>query len=132
VQASPPDMHLPIAVALAWPERVEGVASAFDWSRAMSWTFEPLDDEAFPAVELARAAGRAGGTTPAAFNAANEEAVAAFVDGRLPFVRIVDVVAEVVGSHENLMNVTTLAEVKDAEDQARRRVHELVAKGSSA
>jgi 1-deoxy-D-xylulose-5-phosphate reductoisomerase len=128
-QASPPDMHLPIAVALAWPERVEGAASAIDWSTPSSWTFEPLDNEAFPAVELARAAGRAGGTTPAVFNAANEEAVAAFVDGRLPFVRIVDTVADVVGSHENLMKVTTLAEVKEAEDWARRRVHELVAKG---
>jgi 1-deoxy-D-xylulose-5-phosphate reductoisomerase len=131
-QASPPDMHLPIAVALAWPERIEGAAGAFDWSTRSSWTFEPLDNDAFPAVELARSAGRAGGTTPAVFNAANEEAVAAFVDGRLPFVGIVDMVADVVGSHENLMNVTTLAEVKEAEDWARRRVHTLVEKGKSA
>jgi len=131
-QASPPDMHLPIALALAWPGRVDGAARAVDWTQTASWTFEPLDNETFPAVELAKAAGRAGGTAPAVFNAANEEAVAAFVAGRLPFLGIVDTIAEVVGSHEILMNVTTLADVRDAEDWARSRVHELVAKGTSA
>jgi 1-deoxy-D-xylulose-5-phosphate reductoisomerase len=131
-QASPPDMHLPIALALAWPERVDGAASAFDWTQAASWTFEPLDNEAFPAVELAKAAGKAGGTTPAVFNAANEEAVEAFVAGRLAFVDIVDTVAAVVGSHETLMNVSTLADVQDAEDWARGQVHERIAKGTSA
>jgi 1-deoxy-D-xylulose-5-phosphate reductoisomerase len=131
-QASPPDMHLPIALALAWPERVDGAASAFDWTQAASWTFEPLDNEAFPAVELAKAAGKAGGTTPAVFNAANEEAVEAFVAGRLAFVDIVNTVAAVVGSHETLMNVSTLADVQDAEDWARGQVHERIAKGTSA
>ena len=63
-QASPPDMHLPIALALAWPGRVDGAAAAVDWTQAASWTFEPLDHAAFPAVELARAAGKAGGTAP--------------------------------------------------------------------
>jgi 1-deoxy-D-xylulose-5-phosphate reductoisomerase len=130
-QASPPDMHLPIALALAWPGRVEGAAAAVDWTQPASWTFEPLDHEAFPAVELARAAGKAGGTAPAVFNAANEEAVAAFVSGRLPFLGIVDTIAAVVGSHEILMNVTELVDVREAEDWARRRVHELVAKGSA-
>ncbi|HEX3823285.1 MAG TPA: 1-deoxy-D-xylulose-5-phosphate reductoisomerase [Mycobacteriales bacterium] len=131
-QASPPDMHLPIALALAWPERVDGAASAFDWTTPASWTFEPLDNEAFPAVELAKAAGKSGGTTPAVFNAANEEAVEAFVAGRLPFVDIVDTVAAVVASHETLMNITTLADVQDAEDWARGQVHERIAKGTSA
>ena len=69
---------------------------------------------------------------PAVFNAANEEAVAAFVAGKLPFLGIVDTVAAVVESHETLMNVSTLDEVRNVEDWARRRVHELVAKGISA
>jgi 1-deoxy-D-xylulose-5-phosphate reductoisomerase len=131
-QASPPDMHLPIALALAWPDRVDGAARAVDWTTAAAWTFEPLDEESFPAVALAKAAGRTGGTAPAVLNAANEEAVAAFVAGRLPFLGIVDTVAAVVGSHETLMNVTTLADVTNAEDWARRQVHERVAKESSA
>jgi 1-deoxy-D-xylulose-5-phosphate reductoisomerase len=137
-QASPPDMHLPIALAMAWPERVEGAAAGVDWSQATAWTFEPLDDHNFPAVELAKAAGRAGGTATAVLNAANEEAVAAFVAGRIGFTEIVDTVAAVLDSHETLMNVTTLAEVREVEDWARRMVHERVAshervaRGSSA
>ncbi len=127
-QASPPDMHLPIALALAWPDRVAGAAPAVDWTTSPTWTFEPLDDEAFPAVELARAAGASGGTAPAVYNAANEEAVAAFVAGTLPFLGIVDTVAEVVGSAVNLTSVTSVAEVKEAEDWARRRVHDIVAR----
>ncbi len=77
-QASPPDMRIPIAHALAWPERVADAASPVDWTAAHTWTFEPLDNEAFPAVPLARAAARQAGTTPAVYNAANEECVAAF------------------------------------------------------
>ncbi len=130
-QASPPDMRLTIAVALGWPDRIPDAAPPIDWSQPTAWTFEPLDTEAFPAVDLARAAGRAGGTAPAVYNAANEAAVAAFVAGRLPFLGIVDTIAEVVGSHENLMNVSTLADVQGAEEWARRRVQELVAKGTS-
>jgi 1-deoxy-D-xylulose-5-phosphate reductoisomerase len=130
-QASPPDMHLPIALAMAWPERVDGAAHAVDWSQSAAWTFEPLDGENFPAVELAKAAGRAGGTATAVLNAANEEAVEAFVRGRIGFNGIVDTVAEVVESHETLMNVTTLAEVREVEDWARRQVHERVEKGST-
>jgi 1-deoxy-D-xylulose-5-phosphate reductoisomerase len=131
-QASPPDMRLTIAVALGWPDRIPDAAPPIDWEQPAGWTFEPLDDAAFPAVELARAAGRAGGTAPAVYNAANEAAVAAFVAGRLPFLGIVDSVTEVLGSHENLMNVTTLADVEGAEAWARRRVDQLVAKGTSA
>src|SRR6476659_7857212 len=92
-QASPPDMHLPIALALGWPDRVPAATAAVDWSTATSWEFAPLDDDAFPAVRLAREVGARGGTAPAVFNAANEEAVAAFLDGRLPFLGIVDTVA---------------------------------------
>ncbi len=91
-QCSPPDMKLPIALGLAWPDRVPDAAAACDWTQAAAWTFEPLDDEAFPAVELARRVGLAGGIAPAVYNAANEVAVDAFCEGRLGFSGIVDVV----------------------------------------
>ena len=74
-QASPPDMRIPIALGLAWPDRVPGAGPAIDWTHSHSWTFQPLDEEAFPAVALARAAGRTGGTAPAVYNAANEVCV---------------------------------------------------------
>jgi 1-deoxy-D-xylulose-5-phosphate reductoisomerase len=92
-------MRLPIALGLSWPERLPGAAAACDWSKASSWTFEPLDDEAFPAVELARHAGRLGGTAPAVLNAANEECVDAFHEGRISFLQILDIVAAVLGEH---------------------------------
>lgn len=99
LQASPPDMKLPIGLALAWPERLPGVARPCDWSQAAQWTFEPLDDEAFPAVGLARRAGLAGGTAPAVFNAANEVAVDAFCAGDLGFLGITDTIEAVLGEH---------------------------------
>jgi 1-deoxy-D-xylulose-5-phosphate reductoisomerase len=96
-QVSPPDMRLPIALALAWPERIPDAAPAMDWTVAQTWTFEPLDEQAFPAVRLAKQAGTDGGCFPAIYNAANEECVAAFLAGRLPFSGIVDTVGEVIG-----------------------------------
>jgi 1-deoxy-D-xylulose-5-phosphate reductoisomerase len=95
-QVSPPDMRLPIALALGWPERVPGAAPAMDWSTAHTWRFEPLDDDAFPAVRLAREVGQAGGCLPAVYNAANEECVTAFLAEALPFTGIVDTVRSVV------------------------------------
>jgi 1-deoxy-D-xylulose-5-phosphate reductoisomerase len=91
-QASPPTMLIPIALGLSWPDRVPGVAPAVDWTTAQSWEFFPLDDEAFPAVGLARQAGEQGGTAPAVYNAANEVCVEAFRTGDLAFVDIVDTV----------------------------------------
>jgi len=99
LQASPPDMKLPIGLALAWPDRLEGVAKPCDWTQAAQWTFEPLDEVAFPAVGLARRAGQAGGTTPAVFNAANEVAVDAFCDGRLGFLGITDMIEAALDKH---------------------------------
>ena len=84
VMASPPDMRLPISLALAWPDRVPDAAPGLDWSAAAAWTFEPLDDAAFPAVALAREAAAAGGTAPAVYNAANEACVAAVPGGPDP------------------------------------------------
>ena len=98
-QCSPPDMKLPIALGLSWPDRLQGVASACDWGTASSWTFEPLDQVAFPAVELARRAGRLGGTAPAVYNAANEVCVDAFHDRRVGFTQILDIVALVLREH---------------------------------
>ncbi|HEX9553485.1 MAG TPA: 1-deoxy-D-xylulose-5-phosphate reductoisomerase [Streptosporangiaceae bacterium] len=129
-QASPPDMRIPIAHALAWPERVAGAASPVDWTSAHSWTFEPLDAGAFPAVALARSAAKAAGTTPAVFNAANEECVAAFTEGRIPFSGIVDTVARVVSEHGGSGDrIAGLDDVLAADDWARRRARELTQAG---
>jgi len=94
-QASPPDMRLPIALGLGWPQRVPGAAPPCDWTAATAWDFAPLDDEAFPAVRLARLAGARGGTAPAVLNAANEVCVEAFLTGRLGFLAIGDIVGAV-------------------------------------
>jgi 1-deoxy-D-xylulose-5-phosphate reductoisomerase len=125
-QASPPDMRLPISLGLDWPSRVGGVGRPLDWTTATSWTFEPLDEEAFPAVALAKAVGRAGSTFPAVYNAANEQAVDAFHEGRLPFLGIVDTIAAVVDAHEppDKLTVETLHE---AERWARERADRVIA-----
>jgi 1-deoxy-D-xylulose-5-phosphate reductoisomerase len=95
-QVSPPTMRIPIALALSWPERLDRVAPACDWQQSASWTFEPVDHETFPAVQIARGAGEAGGIAPAAFNAANEECVAAFISGELSFLGISLVLGKIV------------------------------------
>jgi len=100
VQASPPTMAIPIALGLAWPDRVPDAAPAVDWTRPETWEFLPLDDTAFPAVALARAAGERGGTAPAVYNAANEVCVDAFLAGRLPFTGIVDVIGGVLAADD--------------------------------
>jgi len=125
-QASPPDMRLPIALALGWPDRVPGAARPIDWGAASSWTFEPLDHEAFPAVQLSREAGSAGGVVPAIMNAANEESVAAFLAGRLPFLRIVDVVARVVADAQRDAHPASVEDVVHAEDWARAHARSLM------
>ena len=127
-QASPPSMKIPIALALGWPDRVPEAAPPCDWSIASTWEFYPLDDEAFPAVALAREAGRRGGTAPAVYNAANEECVTAFQDGRLGFTAIVDTVATVLAEHPSdaTGNVLALDDVLAADNWARVRARELV------
>ncbi|GLW98097.1 1-deoxy-D-xylulose-5-phosphate reductoisomerase [Microtetraspora sp. NBRC 16547] len=125
-QASPPDMRLPISLALGYPERVPGAASPVDWTQAHTWTFEPLDDEAFPSVSLARHVGTQGGTAPAVYNAANEVCVEAFMKGALPFPGIVDTVAQVVSEHVT-SQASTVEEVLAADEWARSRAAELTA-----
>jgi 1-deoxy-D-xylulose-5-phosphate reductoisomerase len=126
IQASPPDMRIPIALGLAWPDRVPGAAPCLDWTAAATWTFEPLDTEAFPAVGLAREAARIGGTAPAVYNAANEACVADFLAGSISFPRIVDTVARVVSEHDTSgAGVTTLDDVLAVDTWARARAREL-------
>jgi 1-deoxy-D-xylulose-5-phosphate reductoisomerase len=126
IQASPPDMRIPIALGLAWPDRVPDAAPGLDWTTAASWTFEPLDDEAFPAVALAREAASRGGTAPAVYNGANEACVADFLAGRISFPRIVDTVARIVSEHETSgTGVTTLEDVLAVDAWARVRAREL-------
>ncbi|WP_163276272.1 1-deoxy-D-xylulose-5-phosphate reductoisomerase [Cellulomonas iranensis] len=127
-QASPPDMQLPIALGLAWPERVPAAARPCDWSAATSWTFEPLDEDVFPAVALARAAVAASATHPAVYNAANEEGVAAFLAGRIGFGQVVATVTRVLDEHDGTpRDALTLDAVLDAERWARTRAHEVLA-----
>jgi 1-deoxy-D-xylulose-5-phosphate reductoisomerase len=126
-QVSPPDMRLPIALGLSWPERINDAAPANRWDTSVSWTFEPLDDDAFPAVALAREAGGRGGTAPAVFNAANEVCVEEFLAGRLPFLAIVDTVAQVLGDRPADASTPSLDDVLGADAWARARARELTA-----
>jgi 1-deoxy-D-xylulose-5-phosphate reductoisomerase len=129
-QASPPDMRLPIALGLVWPDRITGLASGCDWTQATSWTFEPLDAEVFGAVELAKLAGTRAGTAPAVLNGANEVAVAAFLAGELSFLGIVDFVSEVLQIHLDTNFVSdqdlTIEEVLNAADWAQTYGRELL------
>ena len=127
-QASPPDMRLPIALGLTWPERpdLSGLVAPNDWREPVSWTFEPLDVAAFPAVDLARSAVAASDTHPAVLNAANEQAVAAFLAGGLEWRDIVEIDAAVVAEHEGLTG-PGLDDVLAVETWARARADELIA-----
>lgn len=125
-QASPPDMRLPISLGLDWPNRIGGVGRPLDWGVATSWTFEPLDHAAFPAVRLAKSVGRAGRTYPAVFNAANEQAVDAFHEGRLAFTGIVDTIERVVDAHEPPAELTRES-LTVAEDWARGAAERAIA-----
>lgn len=125
-QASVPDMRLAIALGMNWPNRVPGAVPPLDWTKTQSWEFLPLDNERFPAVSLAKQLGTAGLSYPAVFNAANEEAVAAFHDLRLPFSEIVAVVSAVADEHD-AEKETTRESLSEAEAWARARAQELIA-----
>jgi 1-deoxy-D-xylulose-5-phosphate reductoisomerase len=126
-QASPPDMKLPIALALGWPSRVPDAALACDFSTASTWDFEPLDADVFPAVELAKQAGTKGGCLTAVYNAANEEAAQAFLDGRIRFPAIVRTVAEVLHAADQwAAEPATVDDVLDAQCWARDRAKSAV------
>ncbi len=129
-QASPPDMRLPIGLALTWPDRLPGLAAPCDWSEATTWTFEPLDDETFPAVRLARRAGQAAGTAPAVYNAANEACVDAFSEGRIAFTDIVATIEACLDEHLAQGHISDadmdVEAVLAADAWGRRRAAELV------
>jgi 1-deoxy-D-xylulose-5-phosphate reductoisomerase len=134
-QASPPDMRLPISLALGWPDRVPGAAPACDFTTASSWEFEPLDDDVFPAVELARHAGQAGGCMTAVYNAANEEAAEAFLNGRIGFPAIVKTIADVLHAADQWsVSPANVDEVLDAQrwarEKARRRIGRVAQAGA--
>ena len=129
-QASPPDMRLPIALGMDWSNRVPNAAPALSFESASTWTFEPVDDDAFPAVSLARHAGASGGCLPAIYNASNEEAVGAFVAGGTAFPSIVDTVERVLAEADQWRaEPTDVDEVLAAEQWAREKARELVARG---
>jgi 1-deoxy-D-xylulose-5-phosphate reductoisomerase len=129
-QASPPSMLIPIALGLGWPDRLPDAGPACDWTTASTWDFLPLDDEAFPAVALARHVGQEGATYPAVFNAANEECVEAFLAGSIPFLAIVDTVARVVeewaGQPGNDPGELSVESVLRAEAWARARARQVL------
>ena len=129
-QASPPNMKWPIALGMSWPNRVPNVAAPCDWTKASTWNFEPLDETVFTAVKLARLVGSAGLTYPAVYNAANEQAVDAFHDGKIGFTQIVELVERVVDAHNveafcsagNLTLDGVLAAEKWARDRADAQI----------
>ena len=126
LQASPPNMMLPIALGMTWPERLANIAPAVDFSKAHTWIFEPLDEQVFSAVRLARQVGSAGLTYPCVFNAANEQAVDAFHDGKIGFNQIVELIEKVVGEHEAETELS-LESVLAAERWARALADQLIA-----
>ncbi|WP_150308467.1 1-deoxy-D-xylulose-5-phosphate reductoisomerase [Planctomonas psychrotolerans] len=126
-QASLPDMRLPIALGMNWPDRVPDAGHPIDWTTASSWTFEPLDETAFPAVAVAKQVGRAGGIWPAVYNAANEQAVAAFHAGRIGFLGIVDTIRAVLDTTSAASGPLTRESLAEAETAARRDADRLIA-----
>ncbi|GAA3050265.1 MULTISPECIES: 1-deoxy-D-xylulose-5-phosphate reductoisomerase [Actinomycetes] len=126
-QAGPPRMYVPIALGLSWPERLPQVDTAIDWTQTMRWDFEPLDDDAFPAVSLAKQACAASATHMAVYNAANEQAVDAFHDGALGFTEILPTVEKVLAAHTASTGAPTLDEVLEVEREARAHADELIA-----
>jgi 1-deoxy-D-xylulose-5-phosphate reductoisomerase len=129
-QGSPPNMKGPISLALHYPHRVPAATAPIDWTKSHTWNFAPIDVQRFPSVSLARECGAIGGGAPAIFNAANEVAVQAFVDGHIRFTDIVSIVSASVDA----LRVTAatklrdLADVSAIEHDARRTAQELVKK----
>ena len=127
-QASPPNMKGPIAYALSYPERINKATPAIDWSKSHTWEFSPIDNEKYPAIELAKRCGQVGAGLPAVYNAANEVAVAAFLAGQIKFTAIIDTVESVVQSFGS-NTATTIRDISDVsaiEQSARSKATELI------
>lgn len=120
-QASSPSMKLPIALALSWPDRTAGAIPPIDWSASHTWSFNPIDNAKFPAIDLARRCGEIGGAMPAIFNAANEEAVAAFLKGQIKFTEIIEIVDAVLQqlAANAPATLSDIADVSAVEEDAR-------------
>jgi 1-deoxy-D-xylulose-5-phosphate reductoisomerase len=129
-QASPPNMKGPIAYAIAYPERVGNATPAIDWKTSHTWSFQPIDNERFPAVELAKRCGALGGSVAAMYNAANEVAVDAFMKNLIPFTAIVDIIEKTVTKlgGQAISVVRDLNDVSAIENDARRVAHEALGK----
>lgn len=129
-QASPPNMKGPISFAINYPDRVTGATAAIDWTQSHNWTFTPIDNERFPAIDLARRCGSLGGGVPAIFNASNETCVAAFISGKIAFTSIIETVEEVVQKlgPKSAGALHDLADVSAIEDNARAVATELLQK----
>lgn len=125
-QCSPPDMKLPIALGMTWPDRIDDVTPPVDFTKSHTWTFEPLDEEVFKAVKIARQVGLAGLTFPAVYNAANEQAVDAFHDRKITFPEILEIIEEVVQQHQP-EKIMSLESVLEAELWARETANQLIA-----
>ncbi len=130
-QLSLPDMRLPIAYALSTPGRTDHPTGAIDWSKLGTLTFEPPDTDAFPCLALAYAAARTGGGAPTVLNGANEVAVAAFLEGRLPWRGIAEVVGEVTAAHVP-GNLVGVEDVTEADAWARAQARTSVERRSAA
>lgn len=126
-QASPPDMKLPIALGLSWPDRLDSVSNPVDWTQSHTWNFEPLDESVFSAVRLARQVGKSGASYPAVYNAANEQAVMAFHQGAISFDQITELIERAVDAHAPEAELT-LESVLEAEKWARDRTDAQIAK----
>jgi 1-deoxy-D-xylulose-5-phosphate reductoisomerase len=133
-QLSLPDMRLPIGYALAYPARLRSPVGAIDWAELSVLEFEEPDRTTFPCLDLAYQAGRTGDLAPAWLNAANEVAVAAFLDGRITWAAIADVVASTLDRYEASGSTArrTVDDVLDADDSARRRAVDVVAAQGAA
>ena len=129
-QGSPPNMKGPISFAINYPDRVKAATSPIDWTQSHTWTFEPIDNERFPAIDLARRCGALGGGLPAIFNAANEVCVASFISGKIGFTSIVETVEEVVQKlgGKSASAPRDLADVSAIEEDARAIATELLQK----
>jgi 1-deoxy-D-xylulose-5-phosphate reductoisomerase len=127
-QASPPNMKGPIAYALAYPERINKACLPIDWSKSHNWQFAPIDNKKYPAIELAKSCGKAGGALPAIYNAANEVAVAAFLAGEIKFPAIIEIVERVVSatSGSTPTTIRDITDVSGIEQSARMKANEFV------
>ena len=125
-QLGQPDMRTPIAHALAWPERMTAGVEPLDFYRVGNLDFEAPDPQRFPALRLAEAAARQGGTAPTVLNAANEVAVQAFLDGRIPFTRIAELVEAVMEAIEPVA-ATDLETILNVDRQAREAARQQLA-----